>query len=238
VCLERGDDRNAGEWCWSRAPKLAGAEFVRIAGSFIGRSGSFHTRPRTCTWRSSSRPNLPVTRLCPARIHAALIAFIDLSRFAVQSQRVEDAEIATRSTRLRECSARGHVSGRNDGEIIGDAALVVFPSTPRPRGSRAPGAQRRVRSYHGRARLGVRFSAKAHFGTAIAGDFGPGRQQQRLGVVGRAVNATAMLRSRESRSPPRKRDQLFTSCGPASKRDGDGEYVAIESTTTIRLSCL
>jgi len=125
-----------------------------------------------------------------------LIMFIDLSAFSAVSQRVDDGQICELLDTFYERVARiMATAGGRVVKFIGDAALVVFPEPAIDTGVRALLELKedvdRAMSARG---WECRLSARAHFGTAIAGEFGPD-DDRRYDVVGRAVNATAMIRS-------------------------------------------
>jgi adenylate cyclase len=166
----------------------------------------------------------------PRESTSLLIAFIDLSRFTVQSQRVEDAEIADVLDSFYERVARAVTSaGGRTVKFIGDAAFVVFPEQAVDVGVRAL-LELRDDVDRSMAERGweCRFSAKAHFGTAIAGDFGP-ENDRRFDVVGRAVNTAAMLRSTGITLSAEAFHQLSSELRPSFKEQpAPVTYVALE----------
>jgi adenylate cyclase len=125
-----------------------------------------------------------------------VIVFIDLTRYAAQSQRVDDVELADTMDRYYELVSHAvETAGGTTVKFIGDAALIVFDDT------RADDALRMVLELktavdrfmedHG---WDCRLAAKVHFGVAVAGPFG-GVGRKTFDVLGRAVNAAAVLES-------------------------------------------
>lgn len=124
-----------------------------------------------------------------------LIAFADLTRYAMQSQLVSDDTLAeTIDAHYQRVAAHVEPHGRVV-KFIGDAALVVFPEAAADAGVRALLALKEEvdRSFEQIGWL-CRMTIKVHFGRAIAGDYGPA-SGKRYDVIGRAVNAAAMLDS-------------------------------------------
>lgn len=123
-----------------------------------------------------------------------LIVFCDLTRFAVQSQRVDDAELAeTIDAYYEHVAGAIQAAGGTTVKFIGDAALAVFPERA------VDGAVRMllelkpsVDRFMAERGWECRLTAKAHFGDAIAGPFGP-PDAKRFDVLGRAVNTAAVL---------------------------------------------
>jgi adenylate cyclase len=123
-----------------------------------------------------------------------LIAFVDLTRFFLQSQRVSDTELADTLDAFYECvSARIDKSGGRVVKFLGDAALVVFPEDAVDRGVEALlETKDAVDDLMESRRWDCRLTVKAHFGTTVAGPFG-GAGAKRFDVIGKAVNTTATL---------------------------------------------
>ena len=123
-----------------------------------------------------------------------LVAFVDLSRFAVQSQRVDDVEIAdTLDAFYEQVGASVQAAGGRVIKYLGDAALVVFDEGHVDRGVGALLALKESvdRSMAERG-WECRLVVKAHFGPVVAGPFGlPGAKHQ--DVIGRTVNLAATL---------------------------------------------
>jgi adenylate cyclase len=123
-----------------------------------------------------------------------LIAFVDLTRYMAQSQRVGDAELAdTIDEYYRQVSATVEKAGGRVVKFIGDAALVIFREDGVDRGVQAlldlKDSVDRLMDARG---WECRLTVKAHFGTAVAGAFGPSGGQ-RFDVIGKAVNVAASL---------------------------------------------
>lgn len=131
----------------------------------------------------------------PRKPTRLVIAFTDFTSFKAQAQRVSDAEIADTMDDLYQLvttvveKAKGRVV-----KFIGDAALIVFP------GDKPDDALRAIltlRTECDRFMIDrdweCRFGAKVHIGDVIAGDFGA-KGNRRYDIMGREVNATAMLK--------------------------------------------
>lgn len=124
-----------------------------------------------------------------------VIAFTDFSDFRNVTARVSDAEIADTMDDYYRLAAGVVESGKGRVvKFIGDAALIVFP------GDKPDDALRTIMTLRIESdRFMVdrdwpcRFSAKVHIGDVIAGDFGP-KGAKRYDIMGREVNATAMLK--------------------------------------------
>lgn len=133
--------------------------------------------------------------MAEARVESPLlISFVDLTRFFAQSQRVTDLELAdTLDEFYRRVAAVVDKGGGRVVKFIGDAALVVFPANGVDRGVGAllelKTAVDRLMETRG---WDCRLTIKAHFGTAVAGGFGPAGG---FDVLGKAVNTTAVLDS-------------------------------------------
>ena len=125
-----------------------------------------------------------------------LIAFADLSRFAAQSSRVSDAELAdTMDTFYERVATRATAAGGKVVKFIGDAALLVFVEEAVDAGVQMLlELKDEVDSWFAQLGWECRLIIKAHVGSVIAGPFGaPG--DKRFDVLGRSVNAAAMLDS-------------------------------------------
>ena len=125
---------------------------------------------------------------------ALLIAFADLTRFAAQSQRIDDVELAgTIDAYYEHVGAAVQDSGGTVVKFLGDAALIAFPETEVDRGVEALLALKdSVDELMARRGWGCRLAIKAHFGTAVAGRFGA-VGSKRHDLIGRAVNIAATL---------------------------------------------
>jgi adenylate cyclase len=125
-----------------------------------------------------------------------LIVFIDLTRFSAESQRVTDVELANVIDEYyAHVGEAVRAAGGRVVKFIGDATLAVFPEEAIDTGvtmllELKDEVDRMMsgRGWH------CRFTAKAHFGTAVAGLFGEG-DTKRFDVIGQAVNMAATLRS-------------------------------------------
>ncbi|HEU5195575.1 MAG TPA: adenylate/guanylate cyclase domain-containing protein [Methylomirabilota bacterium] len=123
-----------------------------------------------------------------------LIAFADLTRFFVQSQRVSDLDLADTLDAFYECVAVPvDKSGGRVVKFIGDAALIVFSEDAVDRGVEALlQVKDAVDDLMERRRWDCRLTVKAHFGTTVAGPFGAAGAK-RFDVIGKAVNTAATL---------------------------------------------
>ena len=124
--------------------------------------------------------------------HSLVVAFLDLTGFAAQSTRVNDAELAEHidgyysRVAQRVADAGGYVV-----KFIGDGALVVF------RRDQADEAvqmfldlKAEIDDWLAHQGWPCRLTVKIHVGEVILGPF-----NGRLDVIGREVNAAAMLDS-------------------------------------------
>jgi adenylate cyclase len=123
-----------------------------------------------------------------------LIVFVELGRYAVQSLRVDDTELASVMDHYYEKvaaaveGARGRVV-----KFMGDGALAVFPPAAAGRAIAALVQLRQdIDEWFGNLGWECRLRASAHLGTVVAGDFG-GARNKRFDVIGKAVNEAAML---------------------------------------------
>jgi adenylate cyclase len=123
-----------------------------------------------------------------------LIAFADLTRFFVQSQRVSDLDLADTLDAFYECVAVPvDKAGGRVVKFIGDAALIVFSEDAVERGVEALlQVKDAVDDLMERRRWDCRLTVKAHFGTTVAGPFGAAGAK-RFDVIGKAVNTAATL---------------------------------------------
>ena len=123
-----------------------------------------------------------------------LVAFVDLTRFMAQSQRVDDEEIAgTLDGYYERVSDAVHAGGGRVVKFFGDGGLAVFAEDAVDRGVETLLALKdTVDGYLAERGWDCRLTAKAHFGPVIAGPMGaPG--DKRFDVLGRAVNTAATL---------------------------------------------
>lgn len=125
-----------------------------------------------------------------------LIVFIDLTRFAALSQRVEEAALADAIDQYYEqVAAATDTAGGTVVKFIGDAALIVFPADRVDAGVEMlvmlkANVDRLMAARGWECRVHV----KAHYGAVIAGSFGAAGNK-RFDVLGRAVNTAAVLES-------------------------------------------
>jgi class 3 adenylate cyclase len=125
-----------------------------------------------------------------------LVAFLDLSGFAMQATRVTDDELASVMDGWYErLAARVDAAGGRTVKFIGDAALVVFAADRADDGVVALLALKdEADAYFGQVGWPCRANVKAHVGECIAGGYGA-RDDKRFDVIGKAVNTAAMLDS-------------------------------------------
>lgn len=125
-----------------------------------------------------------------------LVVFVDLTRFWVQSQRVDDAELADAiDAYYEQVGAAVQAAGGRVVKFLGDGALIVFPEDGVDRGVESlltlkDAVDGAMAARHWECRL----AAKAHFGPAIAGPFGL-IHDKRYDVLGKTVNTAAQLDS-------------------------------------------
>lgn len=125
-----------------------------------------------------------------------LVAFVDLTRFASQSQRVGDVELADGiDAYYEQVGASVQDAGGRVVKFVGDGVLIVFAEDQVDRGVEALLALKEAvdRSMAERG-WECRLIAKAHFGTAVAGPFGSVGDKHH-DVIGKAVNTAAVLDS-------------------------------------------
>ena len=125
-----------------------------------------------------------------------LIVFIDLTRFSAQSQRVADPELADVIDDYYELVGKAvRTSGGQVVKFIGDATLAVFPEHAVETGvEMLLELKEAVDNLMIERGWECRFTAKAHFGRAMAGPFGE-VDGKRYDVIGRTVNMAAVLKS-------------------------------------------
>ena len=123
-----------------------------------------------------------------------LVAFIDLTGYAMQSTRVADDELANVVDGYYEIVANTiAASGGRVVKFIGDGVLIVFGADDADRGVAALlDLKDEVDRYMAQAGWGCRLLVKAHVGTAIAGGYGA-RDDKGFDVIGKTVNTAAML---------------------------------------------
>jgi adenylate cyclase len=126
-----------------------------------------------------------------------LIAFADLTRFMLNCERTPDLELARLMDELYvRVGEKIAAAGGAVVKFIGDAALVVFPESRVDEGVAAL-LELKDETDVWLAKRGwdSRLVVKAHFGTAVAGSYGP-RDLQRFDVIGRDVNLAATIETR------------------------------------------
>jgi class 3 adenylate cyclase len=134
---------------------------------------------------AEARPEVPL-----------LIAFVDLTRFAAQSQCLTDTALAdTIDTYYERVATVVERAGGRVIKFIGDAALLVFPEEGLDRGVESllqlKDAVDELMAARG---WDCRLAVKAHFGVTVAGPFGAAGAK-RFDVIGKAVNTAATLDS-------------------------------------------
>ena len=123
-----------------------------------------------------------------------LVAFLDLTGFALQSTRVSDAELASAvDGYYQRVAERITAAGGRVVKYIGDGALVVFDADATEPGVAALlDVQLLVDRYFEDLGWPCRATVKAHVGPVIAGPYGP-PDDLRFDVIGKTVNTAAML---------------------------------------------
>jgi adenylate cyclase len=127
---------------------------------------------------------------------SVLVAFLDLTRFAAESLRYSDSEIAdTLDVLYERITEDVTFAGGTVVKFIGDAALIVFAENMVDRGVKTC-LDLKSTIDHLMAERGwnSRLHVKAHFGTVIAGPYG-GAGSKRYDVIGKTVNTAAMMQS-------------------------------------------
>jgi adenylate cyclase len=124
-----------------------------------------------------------------------LIAFADLTEFAVHSLRLPDVELAdTLDLYYRSVVATIEHAGGRVVKFIGDGVLIVFPEETLDRGVRGLLELKKAVDDLMEARgWTCRLIIKAHFGEVMAGPFGP---SEAFDIIGKNVNAAARLKSK------------------------------------------
>jgi class 3 adenylate cyclase len=133
----------------------------------------------------------------PVRAEASLlISFIDLTQYQTQARKSSDAQLAeTMNEFYGLITIAIHQAGGRVVKFIGDAALLVFPQEKIDEGVAALlSLKTRLDAWLSAQGWASRLVVKAHFGTVIAGLFGP-KEEQRFDVIGKEVNTTATLES-------------------------------------------
>jgi class 3 adenylate cyclase len=125
-----------------------------------------------------------------------LIVFVDLTRYSAQSQRVSDSELADTIDAYYEFVAAAVDAAHGTlVKFVGDGVLLVFPEGAVDRAVEMLVALKEsVDEFMIERGWECRLTAKAHFGTAVAGPFGA-RDAKRYDVIGKVVNTAARLES-------------------------------------------
>ena len=123
-----------------------------------------------------------------------LVAFLDLAGYAMQCTRTTDDTIAkVMDGYYRLVAERVTAAGGRVVKFIGDAALVAFAPADADRAVETLLALKlEIDAYIQSHGWECRAILKAHVGPVIAGPYGPDGDR-RFDVLGRHVNATAML---------------------------------------------
>jgi len=123
-----------------------------------------------------------------------LVAFVDLTGFALQSTRVIDTELADAvDGYYQRVTERIAAAGGRVVKYIGDGTLVVFDADDTEPGVAALlDVKLLVDRYFEGLGWPCRATVKAHVGTVIAGPYGP-PDDLRFDVIGTTVNTAAML---------------------------------------------
>ncbi|HTM22118.1 MAG TPA: adenylate/guanylate cyclase domain-containing protein [Kofleriaceae bacterium] len=124
-----------------------------------------------------------------------VIAFLDLTRYAAQSRRVDDAALADVIDGYYErVDARVAAAGGRVVKFIGDGALIVFAENDLDAAAAALAALKdEIDAWMAALGWECRLSARAHVGTVIAGAYGGAAGGKRFDVIGAEVNSTALL---------------------------------------------
>ena len=125
-----------------------------------------------------------------------LIAFSDLTAYTVTARRLSPHDVAALMEAFYE---RTHAliepAGGRIVKFIGDAALIVFPAERAGDGVLALlHYKRELDGWLASVGYPGRLTVKAHFGRAVAGEFGP-PHARRYDLLGDDVNTTARLES-------------------------------------------
>lgn len=128
---------------------------------------------------------------------AFLIAFVDFTRYTARAAKLDDATLADTLDEyyVRVAEAAGAGSGRVV-KFIGDGALLVFPDDHVDAGVHALlDLKESCDAWFASLGWDSRLLVKAHFGTVMAGPFGP-EGDRRFDVIGANVNIAATIASR------------------------------------------
>jgi adenylate cyclase len=131
----------------------------------------------------------------PSRIETnLLVVFVDLTRFGVQSQRVDDVALAdTLDGYYERVGAAVGAAGGRVLKFMGDGILIVFEEDKVDGGVEALlDLKDAIDRWMAERRWECRLVAKAHFGPVVAGPFGE-TGGKRYDVAGKTVNTAAVL---------------------------------------------
>ena len=125
-----------------------------------------------------------------------LIMFTNLSRFSADCLRRTDVEIATVADDYYErVASEVDCAGGTVVKFIGDSVMAVFPEAVADAGvEMLLNLKDSIDKLMAERGWECRFSAKVHFGTAVAGPFGV-PDSKTYDVIGKAVNTAATLES-------------------------------------------
>ncbi len=123
-----------------------------------------------------------------------LVVFVDLTRFGIQSQRVDNVAIAdTLDGYYEQVGAAVRAGGGRVVKFIGDGILIVFDEDKVDRGVETLlDLKDAIDGWMAERRWECRLVAKAHFGPVVAGPFGEA-DGKRYDVAGKTVNTAALL---------------------------------------------
>jgi class 3 adenylate cyclase len=123
-----------------------------------------------------------------------LVAFLDLTRFMLQSQRVSDTELAeTLDAYYERMASAADAAGGRMVKFFGDGGLMVFEEQAVDRGVAALlELKEEIDGLMRERGWDCKLTIKAHYGTAVAGRFGAAGAK-RYDVLGKAVNTAATL---------------------------------------------
>jgi class 3 adenylate cyclase len=126
-----------------------------------------------------------------------LIVFVDLTRFAAQSQRVDDVEIAaTLDAFYEQVGALVQGAGGRVVKCMGDAVLIAFDEAHVDPGVESLlSLKDAVDQSMAQRGWACRLVVKAHFGTVVTGPFGRDGDK-RYDVIGKTVNVAAAMDAR------------------------------------------
>ena len=135
----------------------------------------------------------------PARVATALVvAFVDLSSFAMDARRVRDAARLADivDAYYERLAAAVHGAGGRVVKYMGDGALITFPTERADDAVVAlMDAKRNIDAWLAGERWDSRLVVKVHTGAVVAGAFGA-RGDKRFDVIGDTVNVAARLQTR------------------------------------------